>query len=86
MRVHITGLNDTVRLCGLQSAMQTDYLNLGLDPADGTLETQPSAPTAASCGAADPQARSELAGPTDSSQEEERDECFKTYRRHLKFL
>lgn len=75
-----------MRLCGLQSAMQTDYLNLGLDPVGGTLETQPWAPATASFGAADPQARSELAGPTDSSQEEERDECFKTYRRHLKFL
>lgn len=86
MRVHITGLNDTVRLCGLQSAVQTDYLNLGLDPAGGTLETQPWAPTASSCGAVDPKALSDLAGPTDSSQEEECDECFKTYRRHLKFL
>lgn len=32
MSVHIAGCNDTVRLCGLQSARQTDYLRLGLDP------------------------------------------------------
>lgn len=46
MRLQIITLNDTVRLCGLQSAMKTDYSNPGADPVSRALAPKPCAPKA----------------------------------------